>query len=118
VVSDRNRSGAKLCHPGLGNRGLPHGHFDTVQCYATVGLNMRKIVLFVISVAMVVGGLYLLTIELFWSEIIYFRMVIAGAMLITLGSYLLWSDFLAPLLGVRTSEEQSWAAAPSALWIG
>jgi hypothetical protein len=66
---------------------------------------MRKLLLFVIAATMLVGGLYLLVGELFVASIIYFRYVIAGAMLATLGGYLLWTDFVAPLLGIKTAED-------------
>lgn len=49
---------------------------------------MRKLLLFVVSVAMLVGGLYLLGAELLWAKKWYVWMVIAAAMLITLGAYL------------------------------
>ena len=62
---------------------------------------MRKALLFVIAVAMVVGGLWLLGGELLVADIIHFKLVIGGAMLASLGVYLLWADFIAPLLGIK-----------------
>ncbi len=62
---------------------------------------MRRLLLFVVSVGMLVGGLYWLVAELLLADRIYFRFVIAGAMLATLGAYLLWIDFIAPLLGFK-----------------
>lgn len=76
---------------------------------------MRKAFLFVFSVAMFVGGLWLLS-ELFFAVTaapvtspmkIVKMSVLAGALLTTLGAYLLWSDFIAPLLGI-SSDEPSW----------
>lgn len=62
---------------------------------------MRKLLLFVVSAAMLVGGLYWLVVELLLVDRIYFRFVIGGAVLATLGAYLLWIDFIAPLLGFK-----------------
>jgi hypothetical protein len=50
---------------------------------------MRKLLLFVLSVAMVVGGLYLLVGELLWADNLFYWVVLAGAMLVTLGANLL-----------------------------
>jgi len=66
---------------------------------------MRKLLLFVVSTGMVVGGLYLLGAELLLASRISFRFVIAAAVLVTLGTYLLWVDFVAPMLGITTEEE-------------
>jgi hypothetical protein len=66
---------------------------------------MRKIILFVLSVALVLGGFYVVVFELLVSSAIYFRLFFVGAILILLGGYLLWTDFLAPRLGVRTWED-------------
>jgi hypothetical protein len=72
---------------------------------------MRKAFLFVFSVAMFVGGLWLLS-ELFFAVTaapvtspmkIVKMSVLAGALLTTLGAYLLLSDFIAPLLGISSN---------------
>jgi hypothetical protein len=65
---------------------------------------MRKTLLFVIALAMSVGGLVLLGIELLSANIIQFKFVIGGALLATLGIYLLWADFVAPILGITEKE--------------
>ena len=57
---------------------------------------MRRIVVFVLAVAMVLGGLCLVGVELFFSRIAYVRFIIGGIMLISVGAFLLWVDFLAP----------------------
>jgi hypothetical protein len=62
---------------------------------------MRKTLLFLIAVAMIVGGLWLLGAELLVADIIYFKLVFGGVVLVTLGVYLLWADFIAPLLGFK-----------------
>ena len=51
---------------------------------------MRKLLVFVISTAMIVGGFYLL----------------AAQMLIILGAYLLWTDIVVPMLGIKTAEDR------------
>jgi hypothetical protein len=66
---------------------------------------MRKLLVFVFSTAMIVGGLYLLASEILLAHTIYFRFVIAGAVLVVLGVYLLWVDILAPMFGIQTAED-------------
>ncbi len=66
---------------------------------------MRKLLVFVFSTAMIVGGLYLLASEILLANVIYFRFVIAGAVLVVLGTYRLWVDILAPMLGIKTAED-------------
>jgi hypothetical protein len=51
---------------------------------------------------MLVGGLYLVVIELLFARIIYFRFIIGGTVLVVMGGHLLWTDFLAPGLGIKT----------------
>ena len=46
---------------------------------------MRKLLVFVVSAVMVVGGLYLLEVELLLAEPIYLRSIIVGAMLVAAG---------------------------------
>ncbi len=68
---------------------------------------MRKLLLLlVVSTAMVLGGVYLLTAELLLAGIIYSRFVVAGDVLVSLGGYLLWADFVAPLLSIKTWEDR------------
>jgi hypothetical protein len=62
---------------------------------------MRKLFLLLISVSMVVGGLYLLAAELLFAKIIFFRIVAGATFLVTLGAYLLWEDFIGALLGMK-----------------
>ena len=56
---------------------------------------MRKLLLFVMASAMLVGGLYVLVAELFLASKIFVWFVVAAPMLIWLGAYLLWTDFIA-----------------------
>jgi hypothetical protein len=55
---------------------------------------MRKALLFVIAVAMIVGGVWWLVGEQFIAQIIHFKLVIASTILMALGAYLLWDDFM------------------------
>jgi hypothetical protein len=63
-------------------------------------LRVRKRLLFILSVAMLMGGVYLLGHELLVTDRSG-TMVLAGAALTFFGAYLLWMDFAAPLLGIR-----------------
>ena len=62
---------------------------------------MRKAILFVISIAMIGGGGYLLLAHLFWATASLPKMMLAGTGLIGIGAWLLWEDFIAPLLGIQ-----------------
>ena len=53
---------------------------------------------------MVVGGLYLVAVQLLWSSIIYFKFVIGGCALTGLGAYLLWEDYFAPMFGIKVEK--------------
>jgi hypothetical protein len=48
---------------------------------------------------MVAAGSYVLTAQTFWSPVIYGRFVLMGAFLTWAGVYLLWADFIEPVLG-------------------
>ena len=65
---------------------------------------MRKRLLFVLSVAMLAGGVYLLATELLWVEQRKGLTVLMGLMLVAFGAYLLWADFVAPVLGIKTKQ--------------
>jgi hypothetical protein len=62
---------------------------------------MRKLLIFVVSAPMTIGGLYVLGAELFLVHHIYFRFVLAGAMMVLIGASLLWFNFIAPLFGIK-----------------
>ena len=66
---------------------------------------MRKLILFVLASAMLLGGLYLIGLELWFARAIYLRFAIGGLLLAFFGGYLIWSDFIAPRLGVKTWED-------------
>ncbi|MEW6640906.1 MAG: hypothetical protein AB1586_10415 [Pseudomonadota bacterium] len=65
----------------------------------------RKVILFLLAAAMISGGVYLLAAELLTARILYSRLVVAGGFLIVLGGYLLWTDFIAPALRIKTWED-------------
>ena len=65
---------------------------------------MRRLLLFALSSAMLVGGLYLSIFELVFAHIVLLRFVVGGAVLAVVGAYLLWVDFIAPKLGIKTPE--------------
>ena len=62
---------------------------------------MRKLLIFVVSAPMAIGGLYVLGAELFLVHHIYFRFVLAGAMMVLIGVSLLWFNFIAPMFGIK-----------------
>jgi hypothetical protein len=59
---------------------------------------MRRLAIFIIASAMIVGGGYLLVEQLTVSTTIYVRFLLGACFLIGGGSALLWEDFIAPLL--------------------
>ena len=67
--------------------------------------NIRKLLLFIIAIAMVGGGLYLVGAELLLARRICPQFLVGGGLLVLFGGYLLWVDFVAPALGVRTWEK-------------
>jgi hypothetical protein len=58
---------------------------------------MRKVVLVILAGLMLSGGLYVL---LFGH-----KYTIAGAVIAFAGGYLIWADFIAPRLSVKTWED-------------
>jgi hypothetical protein len=66
--------------------------------------NTRKLLLFIIAIAMLGGGLYLVGGQLLTANGILGRFVAGGALLVLFGGYLLWVDFIAPALGIKTWE--------------
>ena len=53
---------------------------------------------------MLVVGLYLTIFQLLFAHTIFFRFLLGGAVLVAVGLYLLWVDFVAPKLGLKTPE--------------
>jgi hypothetical protein len=50
---------------------------------------------------MIVGGLWWLVAQLLIADIIHGKFVIASTILMALGAYLLWDDFVKPLFGTK-----------------
>jgi hypothetical protein len=65
----------------------------------------RKLLLFIFSVTMIIAGLYFAVGELLWAPHLYSKVMLAGVFPAFLGGYLLWVDFIAPVLGIKTGEE-------------
>jgi hypothetical protein len=66
---------------------------------------MRKFLLLILSSAMLIGGLYLVSFELLYAHRPSVRFIIGGAILVVVAGYLLWVDFIAPRLGIKTWED-------------
>jgi hypothetical protein len=60
---------------------------------------MRKATVFILAIAMVAGGLYVLAAQLFWSHTIWGKFLLMGAFLVTLGAGILWAGFIEPIWG-------------------
>jgi hypothetical protein len=68
---------------------------------------MRKLLLLILSSAMLIGGLYVAIVELLFAPAIFFRSTIGGIILALLGAYLIWTDFIAPRFGIKTWEDNT-----------
>ena len=66
---------------------------------------MRKLFLFVLAGAMLGGGLYGVWFELEYAAHVFWRLVIGAGMLAAFGGYLIFTDFVAPRLGIKTWED-------------
>jgi uncharacterized membrane protein len=66
---------------------------------------VRRLVLLILSSAMLIGGLYAFIFELFFARIIFSRFTIGGAIVAFAGAYLIWTDFIAPKLRIKTWED-------------
>jgi hypothetical protein len=66
---------------------------------------MRKLFLFILCSAMIVGGLYGVLFELLYAAHVLYRLVIGAGLLAGFGSYLIWTDFIAPRFGINTWED-------------
>jgi hypothetical protein len=58
------------------------------------------VILFVIAIAIIALGVYCVVDALLWSDR-PINFVIAGLTIGTLGSYILWTGFIAPLFGIE-----------------
>lgn len=66
---------------------------------------MRRFLLAILSGATLFGGLYLISLDLFFIHRPSVRFVIGGAIFVVVAGYLLWADFIAPRLGIKTWED-------------
>ena len=66
---------------------------------------MRKFILLILSGAMLAGGVWIVATELLVARGIYFRLAGVGVILTLFGGYLIWTDFIAPGLGIKTWED-------------
>lgn len=65
---------------------------------------MRKLLIFAVGMVLLVGGLWVLIQQLFFSPVIHFIAVASAGFFGFIGAYLLWEDFVAPRLADRSSE--------------
>ena len=66
---------------------------------------MRKLVLLVLACSMLIAGLSAFVFEAWFAKVIFFRFIIGGAVIAFAGAYLLWCDFIAPKLGIKSWED-------------
>jgi len=66
---------------------------------------MRKFILLIFSGAMLAVGAYDCIFQMLFAPVVYYRLAFAGAILALLGRYLIWTDFVAPRLGISTLED-------------
>ncbi|MGV7214801.1 hypothetical protein [Bradyrhizobium sp. UFLA05-112] len=65
---------------------------------------MRKVLVFALAIVMLLGGLYVAGLQLFFSSKIYLWFVIGGVTVATVGAHLLWTDILAPMLNIQAKD--------------
>jgi len=63
---------------------------------------IRQAILFTFAAGLLIGGLYLIYLEVFVTRVIMGKMIGMGALLVTLGCAWLWADFIGPLLGLSS----------------
>ena len=64
---------------------------------------MRKLLLFILCGAMLIGGICIAILGLLSGNILWF--FIGGILLAIAGAYLIWTDFVAPRFGIKTWED-------------
>jgi hypothetical protein len=62
---------------------------------------MRKLLLLILSSAMLVGRRCAAVFGLLFDRAIFFRFVAGAGCLAFAGGYLIWTDFVAPRLGIK-----------------
>ena len=66
---------------------------------------MRKLLLFVLCIAMMFAGVAVVSFGLLSASPGVRRFVIGGSALTFAGGHLLWTDFIAPRFGIKTWED-------------
>jgi hypothetical protein len=61
---------------------------------------IRKAIVFILAIAMLVVGLYVLAQPFIWGHGVFGRSVTMVSFLIGIGIYVLWADFMEPTLGM------------------
>jgi hypothetical protein len=59
---------------------------------------MRQVLSFVFASALLIGGLYLLYMELVVASVVVGKLLLVGSFVAFLGAAWLWADFISPLL--------------------
>jgi len=62
---------------------------------------MRAVICFLIACALLIGGIYLLLMQIFVSSMIWGKALMLAAILIAAGGAWLWGDFISPALRGR-----------------
>ena len=75
---------------------------------------IRKVVVFILAIAMLVVGLYVLAQLFIWGHGLFGRSVAIASFLIEIGVYVLWADFIEPILGMWEPPSCSASARSSA----
>jgi hypothetical protein len=66
---------------------------------------MRKVFLFFLCSALLLGGVYAVLFDLLYASVVVTRALFGAVCLAGLGGYLIWTDFIAPALGIKTWED-------------
>jgi hypothetical protein len=66
---------------------------------------MRRISLFFVEAGLVFWGGFLMVFELGYASRIYFLAVAGGGVMVVAGLYLLWTDFIGPLVGAKETPD-------------
>jgi hypothetical protein len=66
---------------------------------------MRKFIVLILSCAMLAAGIYTAVDMSLFADVPQYRLAVTGATLALLGGYLIWTDFVAPRLGIQTWED-------------
>jgi hypothetical protein len=66
---------------------------------------MRKLFLFILCGALLFGGLYAVVFDVLYASAIFTRLLFGAICMAGVGGYLIWTDFIAPSLGIKTWED-------------